>query len=345
VDGGGHVPAGFWAGVPVKPPFQKPSGQMQAVSPQCVRQMRVACHQESEPALSTGTAQPFAQLVSLGLIQFVMSKDKSVTTRQGADLQQGVAAPPCISHGNSGGRKPAKHFYSTCFSILIMMTDPTIADRLTIVRATIRAADRGLGEATLVAVSKTVSAIQIRPALEAGQRTFGENRVQEALEKWPGLRADFDGVELHLIGPLQTNKVADAVALFDVIETLDREKLAHALVRERDKAGGGAKLPRLFIQVNTGAEAQKAGVLPQQADAFIQLCRDELALPLEGLMCIPPVDEEPALHFALLEQIARRNCLKSVSMGMSADFETALEFGASHVRVGSAIFGARERRL
>ncbi len=199
-------------------------------------------------------------------------------------------------------------------------------------------AGRQPGDAALVAVSKTQTADTIRPVLAAGHRVFGENRVQEALEKWPCLRTAYRDVELHLIGPLQTNKVGDALSLFDVIETLDREKLAHAFVKAREK---GASLPRLLVQVNTGAEPQKAGVLPDEVDAFIALCRDELALPVEGLMCIPPVEEEPALHFALLEKLARRNGLAVLSMGMSADFETALEFGATYVRVGSAIFGAR----
>lgn len=199
-------------------------------------------------------------------------------------------------------------------------------------------AGRQPGDAALVAVSKTQTADTIRPVLAAGHRVFGENRVQEALEKWPSLRTAYRDVELHLIGPLQTNKVGDALSLFDVIETLDREKLAHAFVKAREK---GASLPRLLVQVNTGAEPQKAGVLPDEVDAFIALCRDELALPVEGLMCIPPVQEEPALHFALLEKLARRNGLAVLSMGMSADFETALEFGATYVRVGSAIFGAR----
>jgi len=199
-------------------------------------------------------------------------------------------------------------------------------------------AGRQPGDAALVAVSKTQTADAIRPVLAAGHRVFGENRVQEALEKWPSLRTAYRDVELHLIGPLQTNKVGDALSLFDVIETLDREKLAYAFVKAREK---GASLPRLLVQVNTGAEPQKAGVLPDEVDAFIALCRDELALPVEGLMCIPPVEEEPALHFALLEKLARRNGLAVLSMGMSADFETALEFGATYVRVGSAIFGAR----
>ncbi|MEQ9519323.1 MAG: YggS family pyridoxal phosphate-dependent enzyme [Parvibaculum sp.] len=199
-------------------------------------------------------------------------------------------------------------------------------------------AGRAADSATLVVVSKTQPAEAILPVLEVGHRVFGENRVQEAHAKWPLLRETYPDIELHLIGPLQTNKAGEALQLFDVIETLDREKLARAFVKERDK---GVSIPRLLIQVNTGAEPQKAGVLPEALDAFIVLCRDTLSLPVEGLMCIPPAEEEPALHFALLEKLAKRNGLSILSMGMSADFETALEFGATHVRVGSAIFGAR----
>ena len=218
----------------------------------------------------------------------------------------------------------------------------SVAQRLAEIRERIAAAARAAGrdgsEVTLVAVSKTFGGPAVEAAIAAGQRVFGENRVQEALAKWPALRAAHAGLELHLIGPLQTNKVREAVGLFDVIETLDREKLARALASEMVRA---AKRVELFVQVNTGAEPQKAGVLPGEADAFIGLCRDALHLPVTGVMCIPPVDEEPALHFALLEKIARRNGLAKLSMGMSADFETAVEFGATHVRVGSAIFGQR----
>ncbi len=221
-------------------------------------------------------------------------------------------------------------------------THSTTSERLASVCQSIAKAEkdagRAAGDVTLVAVSKTFAPENIRDVLEEGQRVFGENRVQEAHKKWPALRDEFAGVELHLIGPLQSNKVADAVSLFDVIETLDREKLARTLAAERNK---GHSLPNLFIQINTGAEPQKAGVLPQEADAFIALCRDELGLPVVGLMCIPPVEEEPALHFALLEKIAQRNGLTQLSMGMSGDFEAAIEFGATHVRVGSAIFGPR----
>jgi PLP dependent protein len=194
------------------------------------------------------------------------------------------------------------------------------------------------GSVTLVAVSKTMEAARIRPALDAGQRVFGENRVQEAAEKWPGLRAEFAGVELHLIGPLQTNKAKEAVALFDVIETLDRERLAAELAKEIRKA---ARAPKLYVQVNTGAEEQKAGILPQEADAFIALCRETHGLGIDGLMCIPPVDQPPSPHFALIGEIARRNGIVTLSMGMSADYDAAIQLGATHVRVGSAIFGAR----
>lgn len=204
-------------------------------------------------------------------------------------------------------------------------------------RAT-RDCERAPGSVQLVAVSKTKDAEAIRPVIAAGQRRFGENRVQEAEGKWPALKAETPGLELRLIGPLQTNKVKEAVALFDVIETLDREKLAVALAAEIARGG---KAPRLYVQVNTGAEAQKAGILPQAADAFIKACREVHGLTIEGLMCIPPVDEPPSAHFALLAKIARRNGLEKLSMGMSGDFEEAIQCGATSVRVGSAIFGAR----
>jgi pyridoxal phosphate enzyme (YggS family) len=218
-----------------------------------------------------------------------------------------------------------------------------IAANLSTVRARIeaatRAAARPVGSVTLVAVSKTNPASAVRAALAEGQRVFGENRVQEAVDKFPALRAEFPDLVLHLIGPLQTNKVKDAVAYFDVIETVDRPRLAEALAREMDCTG--RRLPCL-IEVNTGEEPQKAGIFPALADDFIADCRDRLELPIEGLMCVPPHDEEPAPHFALLREIARRHELPVLSMGMSADFETAIRFGATHVRVGTAIFGARQ---
>jgi pyridoxal phosphate enzyme (YggS family) len=192
---------------------------------------------------------------------------------------------------------------------------------------------------TLVAVTKTHGPEIIRPALAAGHRNFGENRVQEAQGKWPALKGEFPDVVLHLIGPLQTNKVKEAVALFDVIHSLDRAKLALALKTEIARMG---RAPILFVQVNTGEEPQKAGISPLDAHSFIAYARDELKLPVKGLMSIPPVDEEPAPHFALLRKIADENHLPFLSMGMSADFETAIRFGATHVRVGSAVFGARE---
>jgi pyridoxal phosphate enzyme (YggS family) len=217
-----------------------------------------------------------------------------------------------------------------------------IAANLAAVRSRIAAAALSAGRAadsvTLVAVSKTHPATSVRDALAAGNRVFGENRVQEAQDKYPELRTAFPDLALHLIGPLQTNKVRDAVALCDVIETVDRPRLAEALAREMERTG---RRPRCLIEVNTGEEPQKSGVLPSAADDFILECRDRLGLPIEGLMCVPPLDEEPALHFALLREIARRTGLDVLSMGMSADFEKAIRFGATHVRVGTAIFGAR----
>lgn len=191
----------------------------------------------------------------------------------------------------------------------------------------------------LIAVSKRQPVELIEAALGYGHRHFGENRVQEAAGKWPALKQQFPDIELHLIGPLQTNKAKDAVALFDVIETVDRPKLARVLAREMAEAGRA--LP-VYIQVNTGKEPQKAGVFPEDADAFITECRDNLGLDVVGLMCIPPVEEQPAPHFALLAKIAARNGLSRLSMGMSADFETAVQFGATSVRVGTALFGARD---
>jgi len=223
--------------------------------------------------------------------------------------------------------------------------EEVIAANLSAVRGRIEAAARGAGRladaVSLVAVSKTKPQSAVRAALAAGQRVFGENRVQEALEKFPELRAEFPDLQLHLIGPLQTNKVKDAVALFDAIETVDRPRLATALAREMERSG---RRPSCLVEVNTGEEPQKSGVLPAAADDFIAECRDRLGLPIVGLMCVPPLDEEPAPHFALLREIARRTGLDVLSMGMSADFETAIRFGATHVRVGTAIFGPRRPR-
>ncbi len=197
---------------------------------------------------------------------------------------------------------------------------------------------RAPDEVTLIAVSKTHGPEQILPVIEAGQRVFGENRVQEAQGKWPALKEAYPDLMLHLIGPLQSNKTKDAVALFDVIHTLDRPKLA-ARLAEEFKAQG--RTPQLFIQVNTGEEPQKAGVAPGEVDGFVAQCRAEFGLPIAGLMCIPPAAEAPAPHFALLRKLAERNGLTGLSMGMSADYETAIRQGATHVRVGSAIFGER----
>jgi pyridoxal phosphate enzyme (YggS family) len=201
-----------------------------------------------------------------------------------------------------------------------------------------RDAGRDVSEVTLVAVSKTFVADAIEPVIAAGQRVFGENRVQEAKSKWPPLLAKHPGLTLHLIGPLQSNKAKDAVALFDAIHSVDRPSLCVALAKEIAKQ---ARQPLLFVEINTGAEAQKAGVRPQDADSFLDACRTTYGLNISGLMCIPPLEEVPAPHFALTAKIAKRNGLKLLSMGMSADFATAIALGATHVRVGSAIFGKR----
>ena len=193
---------------------------------------------------------------------------------------------------------------------------------------------------TLVAVSKTFDAAAILPVIDAGQRVFGENRVQEAKGKWPALIAAHPGIALHLFGRLQSNKAREAVALFDAIHSLDRPSLCEALAKEIKAQN---KRPELFIQINTGEEPQKAGIAPGDADAFIASCREKYGFEISGLMCIPPVDEAPAPHFALTAKIAARNGLKYLSMGMSADFATAIQFGATHVRVGSAIFGGRPK--
>jgi pyridoxal phosphate enzyme (YggS family) len=220
-----------------------------------------------------------------------------------------------------------------------------LAERLSRVRAAVAAAARAAGrepkEITLVAVAKTFPEGTIDAALRLGQNVFGENRVQEAQTKYPALKAAHPALRLHLIGPLQTNKVRDAIRLFDVIETVDRPKLAAALGAEMTRTG---RRVTCLVQVNTGIEPQKAGVAPREADAFIAECRERHGLAIAGLMCIPPLDEEPALHFALLREIARRNALGLLSMGMSADFETAIRFGATHVRIGTAIFGPRKTR-
>jgi pyridoxal phosphate enzyme (YggS family) len=219
----------------------------------------------------------------------------------------------------------------------------TIIDRLDATRSAIaRAAqdcDRDPAAVTLVCVTKTFPAEDVVPLLEAGHRVYGENRVQEAMGKWPSLRERFPDIELHLIGPLQSNKTREAVETFDVIQSVDREKIAKALAEEIARSG---KHPRLFVQVNTGAEPQKAGILPQDADAFLAFCRDGCGLTIEGLMCVPPVDEQASPHFALLADIAARNGLHQLSMGMSSDYELAIQLGATYVRVGSAIMGVRD---
>jgi pyridoxal phosphate enzyme (YggS family) len=218
------------------------------------------------------------------------------------------------------------------------------AERLAAVRREIevaaRDARRDPADVTLVAISKTFGIEAIEPVIAAGQRVFGENRVQEAKAKWPALKERHPGLELHLVGPLQSNKAKEAVALFDAIHAVDRPSLCEALAKEIAKQG---RTPTLFVEINTGAEPQKAGVLPEAADAFLKSCRETYGLAIAGLMCIPPADEAPAPHFALTAKIAQRNGLRLLSMGMSADFPIAVQFGATHVRVGTAIFGERPR--
>ncbi|MBO0717354.1 MAG: YggS family pyridoxal phosphate-dependent enzyme [Rhizobiales bacterium] len=223
-----------------------------------------------------------------------------------------------------------------------MLEIKTKPDGLSAVQAEIARACRDAGRdpagVTLVAVSKTFAAGAIEPVIAAGHRIFGENRVQEAKAKWPPLQSRYPGLQLHLVGALQSNKAKEAIALFDAVHSVDRASLAEALGKEIAKQG---RRPLLFVEINTGAEPQKAGVLPQEADSFLAACRDRYGLAISGLMCLPPLNEAPAPHFALTAKIAHRNGLKLLSMGMSADYPTAIAFGATHVRVGTAIFGAR----
>jgi pyridoxal phosphate enzyme (YggS family) len=222
------------------------------------------------------------------------------------------------------------------------MSQSEISDRLASVRSRIAAAaaadKRDAACVTLIAVSKTFGPDRIAPALEVGHRVFGENRVQEAKAKWPALKDRYPDTRLHLIGPLQSNKAKEAVSLFDAIHTIDRARIAEAIAEEMVKRG---RRPQLFIEVNTGEEPQKAGVLPKETAGLLRLCREELKLDIAGLMCIPPMDEAPAIHFAFLAKLAGELGLANLSMGMSADFEMAVQFGATHVRVGSEIFGQR----
>ena len=223
-----------------------------------------------------------------------------------------------------------------------MAPEADIQDNLRAVKARIAeaaaAAGRDPAAVALVAIAKTHPPGTISLAIAAGQRIFGENRVQEAEEKWPALKAEFPDLRLHLVGTLQRNKAKRAVQLFDAIETIDRPELARAIAAEIARSG---RRPKCFVQVNTGDEPQKGGVRPEDADAFIAACRDDIGLAVDGLMCVPPLEDEPSLHFALLREIARRNGVAELSMGMSGDFETAIQFGATHVRVGTAIFGER----
>jgi PLP dependent protein len=226
------------------------------------------------------------------------------------------------------------------YSVATMNPHAGLAEVRREIEAACREAGRDPAGVTLVAISKTFDAAAIEPVIDGGQRVFGENRVQEAKAKWPPLLARHRGIELHLVGPLQSNKARDAVALFDAIHSLDRDSLAAALAKEIARQ---SRRPDLFVEINTGAEAQKSGVTPRDADAFIAASRERHGLAIAGLMCIPPFDEAPAPHFALTAQIARRNGLALLSMGMSADFKIAVAFGATHVRVGTAIFGTRTK--
>jgi pyridoxal phosphate enzyme (YggS family) len=224
---------------------------------------------------------------------------------------------------------------------MTLLTEPKLSGLAAVRADIVRACEehrRDVASVTLIAVSKTFDAAAIEPVIVEGQRVFGENRVQESLAKWPALKERYPDISLHLIGPLQSNKAKEAVALFDAIHAVDRVSLCAALAKEIQKQG---KSPTLFVEINTGAEPQKAGVLPEHADEFLRACRDTYGLDVRGLMCIPPHEEAPAPHFALTAKIAARNGLKLLSMGMSADFPVAIQFGATHVRVGSAIFGAR----
>ncbi|HSZ73287.1 MAG TPA: YggS family pyridoxal phosphate-dependent enzyme [Rhizomicrobium sp.] len=221
-----------------------------------------------------------------------------------------------------------------------MSSDPAtgLHDVLARIAAARKAAIAPASHTTLIAVTKTHGVERIAPVIAAGHRDFGENRVQEARGKWPALKAQYSDIVLHLIGPLQTNKVRDALELFDAIHSLDRPKLAETIAREAERTG---RMPKLLVQVNTGEEPQKAGIDPRDTEAFIDFCRETQKLPIAGLMCVPPVSEPPAPHFALLQKLARETGLSLLSMGMSGDFETAIKFGATHVRVGTAIFGER----
>ncbi len=220
-----------------------------------------------------------------------------------------------------------------------LTADPGLKNIWNDIKAAAESAGRDPTSVKLIAISKTHKEDKIRTIIKQGQKRFGENRIQEAKAKWPALKAEYPDIELHLVGPIQSNKVKDAVRLFDVIHTVDRPKVARALAEEIAKAN---RHPKLFIQVNTGEEPQKSGISPQDVDHFARQCKNDFGLSIEGLMCIPPIDEEPSLHFALLEKCANRLGLAELSMGMSADFKTAIQFGATYIRIGTAIFGERQ---
>ncbi len=331
-----------------------PFRQMEATGPYRPGQPGVAGDDKDRPRLPAKGCQIMGQILAVGFL--VMAQYHRRPRRQGGGRRQGVRPAAGIGHEDQFGQVRRRayrsmmteiHFHNDYVMKARMNSTPIIdasdiAGNLKKVRAEIRAAEaaagRDAGSVALVAVSKIFPAIAAAAALAAGQRVFGENRVQEAEAKWPELKADFTDARLHLIGPLQRNKVKLALRLFDVIETVDRLKLARALAEGMEKTGAR---PDCFIQVNTGEEEQKAGVLPERAEAFVKTCREDFKLPVKGLMCIPPRWEEPALHFALLAEIAGRCGLQDLSMGMSADYQKAIALGATFVRLGTAVFGPR----
>lgn len=321
-------------------------GQMQPGA-ESQRQPRIARNRQPEAARPAQPREPRRQCLATGC--GVVTQDDNASTWKCGGGRDGVAAPARIGHKDQPREptRPAPQTPRRSDQPLrhAMSERTTIADALATVRSRIAEAcaraGRDPSSVTLVAVSKTHERAAIEAAIAAGQKVFGENRVQEAEAKYTALKSAHRSLKLHLIGPLQTNKAAAAVALFDVIETLDRPRLAEVIAREiaRQK-----RKPGLFIQVNTGEEPQKAGIPKPEADEFIRLCLDEWDLPVRGLMCIPPVDEDPAPHFAWLAACAARHGLRQLSMGMSGDFEAAIAHGATHVRIGTAIFGARPAR-
>ena len=329
---------------------------MDAVRIRRGRELGIVRNQPNKPAFARDARNRQRQRVSFAFIS--LAQHDHASTRQRADCGQRIRQSHIVGEKHesrqAGTRlvreapgqpcqlRPRKVIRQTMSSPSASPDSPAaqnLAAILSRIESSRKAALRPAPSTTLVAVSKTFSAESIRPVIAAGQRVFGENRVQEATSKWRPLRAEHPDIELHLVGPLQTNKAREAIALFDAIHSLDRPKLAETLCHEFERT---EERPLLFIQLNTGEEPQKGGIFPLEAPKFIDFCRGMLQLPIYGLMCIPPVDQPPAPHFALLAKIAGEHGLEGLSMGMSADFETAIRFGATHVRIGTAIFGERE---